>query len=166
MKMHMYSTEYDSHGRICLVAEELPWYGKSAEVYCCAEDLQKICIDVLRLDRRTEEYVYCICLDTAGHITGLFEISHGTINQSLVSPREVYLKAFLADAVNVILVHNHPSGDPGPSSFDQVLTKRLAEAGALIGIGLADHIIIGDHSYYSFHEQDSARLEVSSYDHN
>ena len=79
-------------------------------------------------------------------------ISRGTVNASLISVREIMISALRHRAVHMILVHNHPSGDPSPSREDMEVTRRTAEAGALIGITLADHIIIGDHSYYSFKE--------------
>ena len=69
------------------------------------------------------------------------------------SPREVFLEALKAQAVYIILAHNHPSGDPTPSRQDVLLTRRMKEAGDLIGIELSDHIIIGDQRYYSFREE-------------
>ena len=152
--MKMYSTVFDELGRITLVSDSLPWYGRSADVYCCPAEIQRISVDMLRLDRQTEEYVYCFCLDTACHITGIYEVSHGTVNHSLLSSREVYQKAFMAGAVRIVLVHNHPSGDPTPSETDKMVTGKLEDAGDLIGITLADHIIIGTNSYYSFHDDE------------
>lgn len=80
------------------------------------------------------------------------KISVGTVNAALVSPREVYLEALKAQAVYLILIHNHPSGSPVPSSQDVLLTKRMKQAGELIGIELSDHIIIGNQKFYSFRE--------------
>ena len=80
-------------------------------------------------------------------------ISLGTVNSAPSSPREVYLEALKAQAVYLILIHNHPSGDPKPSRQDILLTKRMKEAGEMIGIELSDHIIIGDQCYYSFREE-------------
>ena len=77
----------------------------------------------------------------------------GTVSMSLASPRELFLEALRYHAVSIILVHNHPSGDPSPSSEDQKLTMRIREAGQLLGIRLLDHIIIGDQSYFSFKER-------------
>lgn len=73
----------------------------------------------------------------------------GTVNQSFASPREVFLEALKAEAVYIILLHNHPSGDTSPSKADILMTRRIKEAGELMGIQLLDHIIIGDRSYTS-----------------
>ena len=80
-------------------------------------------------------------------------ISQGTVNASVVSPREIFIEALKYHAVNVIVVHNHPSGDPSPSREDITLTRRIMEAGELIGIRMLDHIIIGVNSYTSFKER-------------
>lgn len=77
----------------------------------------------------------------------------GTVNQSFASPREVFLEALKAEAVYIILLHNHPSGDTSPSKADILMTRRIKEAGELMGIQLLDHIIIGDRSYTSLCNQ-------------
>ena len=82
-------------------------------------------------------------------------ISKGTVNSSLISPRELFIKALESRAVNMILVHNHPSGDPSPSRDDIEITKRISAAGEYIGIRLLDHIIIGDNKYYSIAENEA-----------
>lgn len=99
-----------------------------------------------------EEYLYMICMNTKNKIIGVFEVSHGSVNSSIVSPREVFQKALLANAVSIIMMHNHPSGDPTPSKQDIEVTKRLVEAGNLLGVEVLDHIIIGDH-YSSLKEK-------------
>ena len=76
----------------------------------------------------------------------------GTVNASLISPREVFISALRTGAVSLVVLHNHPSGDPQPSAEDRAVTRRLQRAGEIIGIPLADHIIIGDNRYYSFME--------------
>lgn len=80
-------------------------------------------------------------------------ISKGTVNASLAAPREIFIEALRAQAVSLIIVHNHPSGDPTPSQEDIQLTAQIREAGNLIGIRLLDHIIIGDASYVSLRER-------------
>ncbi len=77
----------------------------------------------------------------------------GTINQSLVHPREVFKEAYLLSATSLICVHNHPSGSVIPSSNDEVLTKQLVKSGQLLGIKVLDHIIVGKTSYFSFLEK-------------
>lgn len=91
-----------------------------------------------------------VLLDTKLKPVGHYVVSTGTLNQSLVHPREVYKKAIVASANNIMLLHNHPSGDPNPSNEDMQVTKRLAEVGQLIGIEVLDHIIIGNNDFYSF----------------
>lgn len=80
-------------------------------------------------------------------------VSVGTVNQTVASPREMFLEALRCEAVSVIMVHNHPSGDPTPSRQDLLTTRRMKEAGEFLGIPLSDHIIIGDHRYVSFREE-------------
>lgn len=99
------------------------------------------------------EEVRILLFDGKHGMIGESVISVGTVNYAPSSPREVYLEALKAQAVYVILVHNHPSGNPTPSRQDFKLTKRMEEAGNILGIELSDHIIIGDHSYYSFREE-------------
>lgn len=104
------------------------------------------------LDRAAEEYAYCFALDTKCHLMGMFEVFHGNVNGSIVSPREIFQKLLLLGAVSFILVHNHPSGDASPSQEDAAVTERLRQAGELMCINLIDHIVIGDGNYYSFTE--------------
>ncbi len=85
-----------------------------------------------------------MCLDAKNKITALNLNSTGTLNSTIVHPREVFKAAILANTAAIILAHNHPSGDPNPSREDIDLTNRLAEAGKILGIEILDHIIIGD----------------------
>ena len=85
-------------------------------------------------------------------LTSVFELSHGNVNSSILSVRETLQKALLANAVSIVVMHNHPSGDPTPSKEDIDVTKRLEEAGKLVGVQLLDHIIIGD-TYVSLKEK-------------
>lgn len=91
--------------------------------------------------------------DTKNRLLHEETLSRGTVNASLVSPREVFLEALRCGAVYLVLLHNHPSGDPTPSEADLTLTRRLSEAGDLLHIPVMDHIIIGDHRYVSFREE-------------
>ena len=100
------------------------------------------------------EKVVAICLDVKNQPTAISTISMGTLNSSLVHPREVFKTAILSNAAGFILAHNHPSGDLTPSKDDMTATKRLQEVGELMGIDLLDHIIVGDGKRYtSFREQ-------------
>lgn len=99
------------------------------------------------------EKVFLLCLDNQLRLIKECELSKGTINTSLISPREVFIEALNAKAVYVLLIHNHPSGNPHPSKADIQITLKVLEAGNIIDIKLLDHIIIGDHSYVSLKEQ-------------
>ncbi|MBQ9871265.1 MAG: DNA repair protein RadC [Eubacterium sp.] len=100
-----------------------------------------------------KERVYALFFNSACYLIRDVLISEGTVNRSLVSPREVFQEALRCGAVNLILLHNHPSGDCEPSAADLELTRRFKSAGAILGITLLDHIIIGGSSYVSFSER-------------
>ena len=100
-----------------------------------------------------QETVVAAFFDTRGGLISYRMVSQGTVNSSPASPREIFLAALSERAVGLVLLHNHPSGDPTPSGEDCRLTARLREAGELLGIPLLDHIIIGDGSYVSFSEK-------------
>lgn len=87
-------------------------------------------------------------------LTSVFEISHGTVNMSVLTPREVFQKALLANAVGIVLLHNHPSGDCTPSKEDINVTKRLMEAGDIIGVNVLDHLVIGRPGHFSLKENE------------
>lgn len=99
------------------------------------------------------EQTVLLLLDTKCHRMKDFVISKGTVNASLIEPREVLITALRHKAVQVVLLHNHPSGDITPSNADRKVTQQLKEAFDIVGIPLLDHIIIGDNSYMSFQEQ-------------
>jgi DNA repair protein RadC len=99
---------------------------------------------------KAKEHFKLILLNTRNRITGVFTISVGTLNASLVHPREVFRKAIQHAASSVALAHNHPSGNPEPSDDDIALTRRLCEAGRLLGIEVIDHIIVAKAQFLSF----------------
>jgi DNA repair protein RadC len=103
------------------------------------------------LDR---EHFKVINLNTKSQVLGIDNISIGSLNASLVHPREVFKQAIKRSTARLILVHNHPSGDPQPSREDLALTKRLCEAGELLGIPVLDHIILGNNNYLSMKEEE------------
>lgn len=115
-------------------------------------DVSKLAKSVLRLHEEPEEYLYMVCLNVKNMIIGVFELTHGTVNSSVVGVREIFQKALLANAVSIIVMHNHPSGDPTPSREDIEVTKRMIEAGRIVGVEVLDHIIIGD-TYCSLKER-------------
>jgi DNA repair protein RadC len=115
------------------------------------DKVAKACVDYLgNYDR---EHFIVILLNTKARIIGVNTVSIGSLNASIVHPREVFKPAVILGAASVILVHNHPSGDPSPSQEDLEVTKRLADAGRILGITVLDHLIIGDNCYFSFKER-------------
>lgn len=101
----------------------------------------------------TTEHLIMVMLNTKHRYISDFVLSKGTVNSSLASPREAFIEALREGAVYIVLLHNHPSGDPTPSREDLLTTKRMKEAGNIIGITLIDHIIIGDNKYISLKQQ-------------
>lgn len=106
------------------------------------------------LQHLAEEYLYMLAYTINGSRIGVFETIHGSVNQSIASPREVYIRALLCGAGYIILAHNHPSGSERPSKNDVNVTELMYRAGYLVNIPLIGHIIIGDNgNYYSFSEE-------------
>ena len=104
--------------------------------------------------RHLEQEVMLLCaLNTKNRLLKDMVVFKGSVKESLVMPREIFLEALKNQAVSVVLLHNHPSGDPTPSRADISLTRRLKECGEILGIPLLDHIIIGDNQYISLKEQ-------------
>ncbi len=100
-----------------------------------------------------QEQMKLILLNTKSMRIRDMTIFQGTINSSPASPREIFVEAVRYGAVSILVLHNHPSGDPNPSREDILITKRLKEAGSLMGIPLIDHIIVGDNRYVSLKER-------------
>ena len=109
-----------------------------------------------KLRHLENEVVFLACLNGKGCMICEKRISEGSMNRSTLSPRSVFMEALRVKAASVILVHNHPSGDPTPSRQDVDITARMRELGELMEIPVLDHIIIGDRCYYSFLEQREA----------
>jgi len=105
------------------------------------------------LMEETKEMFLCLHLDGKNRIVCVDLVSVGSLNQSIVHPREVFKTALLSNAAAVLLIHQHPTGDPSPSSEDISITRRLKEAGEILGLKVLDHIIIGDGEYLSFVER-------------
>jgi len=114
----------------------------------CSEDVFEYCSG--KLADKDKEFFMIIMLDSKNKIIKDEIVSIGTLNSSLVHPREIFKSAIKESANAVILVHNHPSGDPSPSEEDEEITKRLVEAGELLNIKVLDHVIIGKGNCHSF----------------
>lgn len=99
------------------------------------------------------EVFFVMCLDTKSKVNAIHRAHVGSINSSIVHPREIFKCVILNNSSSVIFFHNHPSTDPSPSSEDIVVTKRLVECGKILGIDVVDHIIVGDHKFVSLKEK-------------
>ena len=103
-----------------------------------------------RLRRARQELFYVLLLDSRHRMISEVQVSRGSLNQSLVHPREVFGPALRESAAAILVIHNHPSGDPDPSREDHEVTSRLAQAGEILGVRLLDHVVIGGDGYRSF----------------
>jgi len=124
------------------VAEEVQAYLPPGRRYTSPQQVAEI-FSFLR--NESKEYFFAIHLDGKNRIVCLDCISIGSLNQSIVHPREVFKTALLSSAAALLLVHNHPTGDPSPSREDIDITRRIREAGDMLSIKVIDHIIIGEH---------------------
>ncbi len=161
--MHVSLTDLRTiHGIGKVKAIQLKCIGELSKRIASAAAREKLCFHepgtiaeyyMEQLRHQEQEIMICMMLDSKNHLLGEQVLSKGTVNATLITPREVFLEALKYHAVGLILVHNHPSGDPTPSRCDHEVTDRIGEAGELLGIELLDHIVIGDHSYVSFREE-------------
>lgn len=117
------------------------------------DDVYEVLKKVIKANEYPEENLWLITLNTKNNITGIFTVSTGSLNTSIVHPREVFKRALIQNAAAIIICHNHPSGDATPSREDVEITKRLYEAGEVLGVRLLDHIIAGEDRYISLKAQ-------------
>lgn len=150
MRINFYEARLSEDNRTMLVKEKGVNY--DAGKLNSPEDIVLMMRKLLHVEQMAEEHCYMIAMNSSCKILGVFFISKGTVNVSLVTPRELYIRALLAGAVQIVLCHNHPSGNAIPSEQDIAITQKIKEAGEMININLADHIIIGSNSYLSFKE--------------
>lgn len=137
-----------SFERIVLVKEKVGRYELPRETKSPEEAYNAI-KTITNVQEEAQEVFGIVILNTKNKIVAVHEVSRGALNSSLVHPREVFKPAILHNAAAIICFHNHPSGDPEPSRDDIEITKRLVEAGKIMGIGILDHIIVGDEGYVS-----------------
>ena len=135
-----YSVRKDGDGRPVVIGRELGNQKDAAAAF------------MMMLGDEPAEVFAMLCLTTKHRVIAYHEVSRGTLDSTLVHPREVFKAALLANSAALVISHNHPSGDPTPSADDVVLTTRLVAAGEILSIPVLDHIIIGDGRYYSFKE--------------
>ena len=151
-RLTKYKTKLTENKRVILEKEASTNYPGESFIIRSAEDAAILGRGYMRIHDEPEEHLYMICMNTKNRVLGVFEISRGTVNSSIVGVREIFQKALLANSVSIILMHNHPSGSPDPSREDIAVTKKVAEAGNLLGVELLDHIVIGDR-YVSLKEK-------------
>lgn len=153
MRIVKYKTKLDKNERAVLEKECSVNYPEIDRKMSSPEHIVGLAKQYLRLHEQTEEYLYMVCTNNKLMVTGIFELSHGNVNSSIMSVREILQKALLANAVSIFIMHNHPSGDPTPSREDIQVTKRLVDAGEIVGIHVLDHLIIGRPGYVSLKDK-------------
>ena len=131
------------------LANRLEGYSEAGDKPVVTTPDEVVAVGRGRLKGKKKEHFLALLLDTRNRLIKVAEISVGSLDSSIVHPREVFKEAISASAASVIFVHNHPSGDPEASEDDIKLTKRLAEAGEIVGIDVLDHIIVCDKDYLS-----------------
>ena len=144
VKMASRITKY----RLELIKESSKLYEVEKEV-SSPSDVYNQLESIFNLSNQAEEVLVMLVLDTKNKIIGAFEVSRGSLNSSIVHPREIFKRALLINGASIILGHNHPSGDTTPSKEDKEVTLKLKEGGKILEIELLDHIIVGDRGYTS-----------------
>ena len=153
MRITKYKTILTNEGKAVLEKELSVNCPEVDKTMNAPHKLERLATHFLKMHEQTEEHLYMICLNTKLHMTSVFEVSHGNVNSSIFSVREILQKALLANAVNIVMMHNHPSGDPTPSRQDVTMTEKLKEAGEIVGIGVLDHLVIGHGRYISLKDR-------------
>ena len=150
--MNTMATKFRSLRLQVVKEEEFP-YSCKATINSPA-DIRDLLTKHMEIHLEAEEVFIMVTVDTKHRVTGIFEVSRGSLSSTLVHPREVFKRALLMNASKIFVAHNHPSGDVTPSADDTAVTKRLKDAGEILGVSLLDSLIIGDTSekYYSFKE--------------
>lgn len=138
---------------IKLIRESHRYYNLSSRIIHCPEDASTIARSIFKTDELDVEIFGILLLNIKNTVTGATIVSKGSLTASVVHPREIFKTAILGNAACIMLVHNHPSGDPEPSREDISTTGKLVKAGKLLDIPVIDHIIIGDDSYVSLKEK-------------
>lgn len=145
------SKVYVVFGRVVFVKEKGAMY-ELQKTIDTPDAAYKAITEIAKVQEEAQEVFGILILNTKNKIVAAHEVSRGTLNSSMVHPREVFKPAVLHNAAGIICFHNHPSGDPDPSQDDIAITKRLVKAGEIMGIRILDHIIVGDGRYVSLRE--------------
>lgn len=136
-----------------ILEKEREFISENADIpLTCAQDIDVLMREFYGIQRMADEYAYMIAVNGGNLVTGIFQISHGSSDKSLLIPRALFVRLLLCGAVHFFLVHNHPSGNLIPSEGDIKTTNRIKECADLMGIDLLDHVIIAKENYSSFQE--------------
>lgn len=152
MRITKYNLQFDEN-RTNVLVKDFTKNITEVQTLNSPEKITKMFNYVFNANKQAEEYVYLLALDTKMNCKGIFEVSHGAVNYSVVNPREIFIRLCLCGAVYFVVAHNHPSGEISPSKEDINVTNRLKQAGKILGIELLDHIIIAEDKYLSFKEE-------------
>lgn len=152
MRITKYNLQFDEN-RTNVLVKDFTKNITEVQILNSPEKIVKMFNCVFNANKQTEEFVYLLALDTKMNCKGIFEVSHGAVNYSVVNPREIFIRLCLCGAVYFILAHNHPSGETTPSKEDINITNRLKQVGEILGIELLDHIIIAEDKYLSLKEE-------------
>ena len=150
MQINLYNIRLAENLKPALVKEKEIHY--TANKVCTPKATADFFNDVFQLNEMAEEHCYMLAQNMKGMVLGVFLISRGTVNQTPVGVREIFIRILLTGASCIILCHNHPSTDCSPSRDDILITQKLKEACRLMDITLSDHIILGGSAYFSFSE--------------
>lgn len=148
MRITFYDTRIGDDDSTILVKEKAVNYG--SESPDTPEKIARMMNQLLDMNKLAEEHCYMLAMNSACRILGIFFLAKGTVSLAPISSREIFLRALLIGASQFILCHNHPSQNTSPSKSDLHLTEQIKNTGDLIGIRLADHIIIGGGGFFSF----------------
>ena len=141
-----------SFEKVVLVKEKVGKY-EIPRAITNPEDAYKAITTLTNVQEEAQEVFGILILNTKNKVVAAHEVSRGTLNSSMVHPREVFKPAVLHNAAGIICFHNHPSGDTEPSKEDIEITERLVGAGAILGIVVMDHIVVGDDGYTSLRDR-------------
>ncbi len=146
MRINTYKTMLEPDTRkLCAVKEKSCNYSKEQKLDSPRKIVEML-NSVYSLNLQTEEYLYMICFDSKMKVLGVFEVSHGSIKCSYAGNREIFIKALLTNCSNIVLAHNHVSGESNPSRDDYSVCENVKKAGSLLGITLQDFIVIGNNN--------------------
>ena len=153
MRITKYSVMLDKDTMLNKLVKESSTNYSMCTKFTSPSEIVNMLNDIYNLSERAEEYLYMLAFNTKQKLLGVFEVSHGTARATYLSPREIFVRALLCGASNIVIAHNHPSGDVTPSREDINSTKNLFEASKLIGLCLVDSLIIGGNTYTSLKEE-------------